>query len=562
MLISVRDLHKTYGAVTVLDAVTFVVNAGDRIGIVGANGAGKSTLLRLVTGEETADSGSITLAPDTAIGYLRQAVPATEGQTIDDLIHAAMAHLRTLETRMRALEQALATATGDELATLLGEYGSAAARFQDGGGYELDHRIDAVLAGMRIECLGRQRDVRSLSGGEKARVGLAALLLRAPDVLLLDEPTNHLDGATLEWLGGYLARYAGALLLVSHDRDFLQRTVNRIVAIDDSSHHLTCYAGSYDAYAEAIVAERARWEADYLAQQEEIHALRRRMRETGRQVAHNRPPHDGDKMAYNFFGERVQTTISRNVRAAEERLRRIEADPIARPPKPMVFNPRFAAAALRSRAVIALDRVGKQLGARTILREISATVAPDARIMLTGPNGAGKTTLLTLMAGLAPPDAGAVRLAPNAQLGYLRQEPALPDPTWTVLRAYGDALVGEEAQFIAGLIGHGFFRLEDLAKPVGALSAGQQRKLEIARLIAARPNALLLDEPTNYISLDVLEAFEAAILSFPGPVITVSHDRRFIQRFGGEVWELVAGRLVAHAAGSGVALTAAWEEVS
>jgi macrolide transport system ATP-binding/permease protein len=557
MLLSIQGLSRAYGSIAVLDAVSFVLNAGERVGVVGANGAGKSTLLRLLVGEDTPDAGVITSAPAAAIGYLPQSQPSERAdRTIAEAIRDAVGHLRQQEARMRELEAAMAAAVAeDKLPALLEEYGMVASRFQEGGGYELDHRIDAVLAGLRMDHLARTRRVASLSGGERARLGLAALLLRSPDVLLLDEPTNHLDIAALEWLEAYLARYTGGVLVVSHDRQFLDRTVNRIFEIDDNSHQLKRYEGDYSAYAQAKLAERAQWEEDYERQQEEIAALRRRMRETARLVGHpNRQPHDNDKFANHFFEERVQTTIQRNVRTAAELLRRIEADPIPKPPKPVRFNPRFDAQALRSSQVIHLADVRKRLGSREVLRGVSATVGPRARVVLTGPNGAGKTTLLRLILRLEVPDAGEARVAPGARLGYLPQEPALADLNQSVLQAYSQGLVGYEATFVAGLIGHGFFRLEDLDKSVGHLSSGQRRKLEIARLIAAEPNVLLLDEPTNYVSLDVLEAFETAVRAFPGPIVAVSHDRWFIQRFGGEVWELANGTLTRHAAGSAVSL--------
>lgn len=559
MLLSVHNLSKSYGAITVLADIAFVIGANERAGVVGANGAGKSTLLRILAGQEAPDAGAVTTTPGVEVGYLPQAIPDHAGQTIDNLIVTALGHLRRLEERMRALEAAMAGATEAQLPTMLEEYGQVSTRFQDGGGYEMEHRIDTVLAGLRLASLPRSREVRSLSGGEKARIGLAALLLRSPDLLLLDEPTNHLDAMTLDWLESYLAGYRGAVVVVSHDRQFLDRAVNRIFEIDEHRHGLTVYEGNYTAYARTKVAERERWEEEYERQREEISELRQRMRVTARQVGHNRQPKDSFKVAYNAGAERVATAISRNVRSAEERLRQIEAEAVPKPPKPMRFNPRFTADAPQSRVMIGLAHISKHLGGRCILRDVNASVGPRARIVLVGPNGAGKTTLLRLIMGLETPDAGEVRIAPSAEIGYLPQDPMLPDLDRTVLAAYADGLVGQESNFVAGLIGHGFFRLEDMAKTVSQLSSGQRRKLEIARLVARRPNVLALDEPTNFVSLDVLEAFEAAVLAFPGPLIVVSHDRWFIQRFGGEVWELSDGTLTQHAAGSRVALGSTWD---
>ncbi|HET9999684.1 MAG TPA: ABC-F family ATP-binding cassette domain-containing protein [Ktedonobacteraceae bacterium] len=542
-MLFVRNLSKAFGAITVLEDISFVINAGDRVGIVGSNGVGKTTLLSILVGQESIDAGSFSFAPSTEIGYLPQTTPEFYGRTMQDLILESLGNLRQLEERMRALESAMSAAPGERLAALMEEYDLVSTRFQDRGGYDIDHQIDAILDGLRISYIARDREMQTLSGGEKARVGLATLLLRSPDLLLLDEPTNHLDVASLEWLESYLSHYKGAALLVSHDRQFLNRAVNQIFEIDEHNHHLKKYEGNYDAYVLAKAAERAKWEEEYERQQEEIKELRKRIRETGRNVAHNRAPRDGDKMAYDFFGGRVQNTISRNVRAAEEQLRRIEEDPVAKPPSLMQVNAFFNTQPLQSESVINVSHITKCWGAQCVLRDASISVSSRARILLFAPNGAGKTTLLKLIMGLEQPDGGSINIVESARIGYLPQDPQL-DMKKTVIDSYRYGQVGYEGEFIGRLIGYGLFRLEDMHKKVGQLSLGQRRKLEIARLMAAGPNALLLDEPTNYISLDVLEAFESAMLDFPGPIIAVSHDRWFIQRFAGTLWTLADGKIV------------------
>ncbi len=541
-MLAVRHLCKSYGAITVLDDISFIVNSNDRIGVVGSNGVGKTTLLNILVGQESTDSGSFLFNPNTEVGYLPQATPEFSGHTMQDLILESLGNLRQLEERMRKLESAMSTANDEQLAGLMDEYEQVSSRFQDRGGYELDYRIDTILEGLRIAYLPRDREMQTLSGGEKARVGLAILLLRSPDLLLLDEPTNHLDFASLEWLEFYLSNYKGAILLVSHDRQFLNRTVNQIFEIDEHAHHLKKYDGNYDAYVLAKAAERATWEEDYERQQEEIKELRKRMRETARNVAHNRPPTDNDKTAYNFFGGRVQNTISRGVRAAEEQLRCIEADPIPKPPKLMQVSSSFNIEPLQAEVVVRVSNLTKCWDETCILDDVNFTIASGARILLFGPNGAGKTTLLKMLIGIEMPDKGEIRIVDSARIGYLPQDPQM-DLDKTVIETYRYGQVGYEGEFVGRLIGYGLFSLEDMQKKVGQLSIGQRRKLEIARLMADGPNVLLLDEPTNYISLDVLEAFEAAIVTFPGPVIAVSHDRWFMQRFGGKMWELVNGKI-------------------
>src|SRR6266699_644711 len=543
MLLSVHNLSKEYGVITVLNNVSFIINSNDRVGIVGMNGAGKTTLLRILVGQETMDDGKISFAPSLEVGYLPQTTPDFYGRTIQDLILESLGNLRQLEEHMRQVEASMAIASEDQLPALLAEYDQLSTKFQDRGGYDLDYKIDTILTGLQLAYLPREQAVDTLSGGEKERIGLATLLLRSPDLLLLDEPTNHLDVASLEWLESYLAHYKGAILLVSHDRQFLNRAVNQIFEIDEHAHHLKKYEGNYDAYVQARAAERAKWEEDYERQQEEIKELRKRMRETGRNVAHNRPPKDGDKMAYDFFGGRVQHTISRNVQAAEEQLQRIEADPILKPPRLMQVNSFFNSEPLQSEVVISASHLSLGYGETRVLSGVNFTLSSRARILLFGPNGAGKTTLLKIIMGLEKPDEGEVSVVESARIGYLPQDPQM-DLSKTVIDSYRYGQVGYESEFVGRLIGYGLFRLEDMQKRVGQLSIGQRRKLEIARLMAEGPNVLLLDEPTNYISLDVLEAFEAAIVTFPGPVIAVSHDRWFMQRFGGKMWELVQGKII------------------
>ncbi len=544
MLLSVRNLSKSHGVVTVLQNVSFVVNAQERIGIVGSNGVGKTTLLKVLIGQEDHDSGTINYGTSVEFGYLSQTTPDFYGRTIEDLIMESVGNLRQLEERMHQLEAALANADEATLPTLLEEYTLVVTRFQDRGGYELDYKIDSILAGLHIDYLPRTQEMQKLSGGEKARVGLATLLLRSPELLLLDEPTNHLDFASMEWLESYLASYNGASLIVSHDRQFLNRAINQIFEIDEYEHHLKRYEGNYDAFVATKAAERAKWEADYERQQEEMQELRKRIKVTGRQIGHtNRAPRDNDKFARYFFGQNVDAAVSRNIKAAEEQLRRIEADPIPPPPALLQVNSHFSGTGIASQMVLNIADLSKSWDGRIVLDHINMVLPAQARIILIGPNGAGKTTLFRTIMGLEQPDSGEVHVVGSARIGYLPQEPALLDRDTTVIERYRYGQVGYEGEFIGRLLGYGFFKLEDMHKKVGQLSVGQQRKLEIACLMAAQPNVLLLDEPTNYISLDVLEAFEAAVLAFPGPVIAISHDRWFIQRFGGEQWTLEDGHL-------------------
>ncbi|HYI16051.1 MAG TPA: ATP-binding cassette domain-containing protein, partial [Thermomicrobiales bacterium] len=336
----------------------------------------------------------------------------------------------------------------------------------------------------------------------------------------------------------------------SHDRHFLNGIVTRIVEIDEHTRATKEYAGNYDAYLIERQRQREQWELDYAEQQDEIKELKRAIRLSAHNVGHRRPARDNDKSLYDFKGGRVANAISRNVRSAEERLRRIEADPIPKPPSEMRIAPDFNPDELKSENVIVASGVTKAFGATPVLDCISFTLGPRDRVVIVGPNGAGKSTLLDILAGRATADSGTVTHASGARLGYLDQDGRGLDPNGTVLATYRDGLIGYEDEFISDLFRHGLFTLDDLDKRVSELSAGQRRKLQLARLMAERANVLLLDEPTNHLAFDILEAFEAALIDYPGPILAVSHDRWFIQRFGasgGQVWELRNGHLIPHA---------------
>lgn len=528
MLLTCRDVAVSYGITTVLHNISFTLNPAERMGLVGANGVGKSTLLKLIAQEIQPDAGEISVLGGVEVGYLPQEPALHTGGTLQTLFDDALAQTRQLAAQMATLEAQMAAPNAD-LPALFEAYDALTLQYQLAGGYDAETRLETVLNGLGVAHLARHRTLDTLSGGERARVALAAMLVRAPALLLLDEPTNHIDAHTRDWLEQTLMSYNGGLLVISHDRAFLNRTVNRILEIDEHTRSAKLYTGNYDAYAHTKRQQRQRWEQDYAAQQEEMHMLRRLIKGKAQPTPkRNIKTSDPDKFIKHFKNATADKTHARDLNAAEEKLRRLEADAIPRPPKPLQISPELDPTELRGKFPVQVHEVCKAYGEQRVLAGISLTVGAGERWVITGENGSGKSTLLQLIAGEAQPDSGTVMLAPSVRLGYLPQVDTLP-VGGTLIETYSAGLAGTYEEHKAALIGSGFFTYAELGTPAASLSAGQRRKVQLARLMAARANVLLLDEPTNHISFDVLEGFEAALQAFGGTVIAVSHDRRFLQ---------------------------------
>jgi macrolide transport system ATP-binding/permease protein len=528
----------------VLRDASFVLNAGEKIGLVGENGVGKSTLLRIIAGEASQDTGEVVVPRGITLGYLSQASPIVPGQTVAGLLASSNRLLDEAAKEMRRLEAELAMASAVDYDRKLAEYGDVSDSFDRLGGYDLERRTQLVLEGLGLAGVSRDRDAATLSGGEKRRLALAALLLGSPDVLLLDEPTNHLDFSALGWLESYVAQYPGSAIIISHDRRFLNVIVQRIFELSAHSRELKQYAGNYDAFLAARRRERLQWEEDFERQQEEISALRAALRTSAYQSGAYRPRSDNDKFSKGYFAGRAQSATSRQLRSTEERLRRIEESAIPKPPEQLRINPRFDAQTAGSMTPIRAIGIASCYDDRNLFSDVNLELRQDSRVVLTGPNGSGKTTLIKILAGIRSPDRGSVQRAPGVVVGYLDQEQDTLANDQTVLAAYRADLVGYEADLTADLMKFGLFAIEDLNKSLAQLSVGQKRKLQIARLIATRANVLLLDEPTNHIHFDILDELEKALEAFGGPVLAVSHDRWFIDRFAREVWELRDGNLM------------------
>lgn len=579
-ILSIEQGSKSFGERVVLESISLSLAYGDRVGLVGANGSGKSTLLKILAGEMELSLGTVLLAPSIPLGYLPQAFEPKGHLTITALLEDATREIQEMHVAINRLTNLMTRLSDDAhaLERVLSEYGDLQARFEHRGGYDLPHRVDAVLQGLRLASIDRDRPVSSLSGGERVRLGLAAVLIQSPDLLLLDEPTNHLDREALAWIEQYLAAYSGALMVVSHDRLFLNLTVNQIIEIDEYSHRAKRYSGNYDMYQHQKTLERAQWQERYATQQAQIQELKQRIQTAHQHVGHNRPPKDNNKMAYKGHRAKVERTVGRNIQSAEVELMRIQANAVPRPPKPLCFDANFDCVASHHSVAVTCSDVSYVLAnGRHLFEEVRFTLGRSERMLIVGPNGAGKTTLLNVVAGVRTPSTGIVFRPAGTRVGYVPQDLIWSDPGQTVLEEFRSGLVkkgyrrsvelsshqtawsvnGDEQSIqersriheesreaaVAQLLSYQLFRYEEFNLPCATLSPGQHRKLRIAKLMVSGANLLVLDEPTNHLSFAILEEFERALSVFPGAIVAVSHDRRFIERFQGDVWTLNSGRL-------------------
>ncbi len=545
-MLHVLNLSKSYGAETVLADVSFTINPGERAGLVGPNGSGKTTLLRLVAGLEPPDSGQVRFdPPGLSRGYLTQALVFAEGETIA----AALARLTAEHSRAWADMQAVAAAMAanpDDLPAFTVAYAEAEARFEAAGGYALEARLEAILAGLNLADIPRDLPVAKLSGGQKTRLGLAGLLIQQPRLLLLDEPTNHLDLDALAWLEGWLAAYDGAALIVSHDRAFLDATTTRTLALDPASHTLHDFPGNYTFYTTTLARETEQQRQAYSDQQEEILRLQntaRHLRGLAKFKRGGKTDRDNDKFARHFFAGRSVGTMGR-AKQIEQRLERLLTEErVNKPGRQWQLKLNFGGDGSGARQVLSLENVSMAFGERRLFSDVNQTLRHGQRVVLIGPNGEGKTTLLRLITGELTPASGQVRLGAGVKPGYFAQEQERLDPASTpydAIRAAAETMTQTE---IRSFLHFFLFAGDDAFIPIASLSYGERARLMLALLVAQGCNFLLLDEPVNHLDIPSRERFEEALLHFPGTILAVAHDRAFIHRVATDVWELRAGQV-------------------
>jgi ATP-binding cassette subfamily F protein 3 len=522
----ITDVTKSYGAELILQGVSFRVDARDRIGLVGPNGAGKSTLLNLLAGRLEPDAGEIAYAQGTIVGYLPQVAEFKPHHTLYEEMLASLEHIHLWEREMADLAASMSDpgvlADGDRYSAILERYADLQARFEHAGGYTLDQRVQQVLDGLGFSREQQSAPAEHLSGGQQTRAALGKLLLQEPELLLLDEPTNHLDLAALEWLEGYLNAWQGAVIVVSHDRYFLDRVTERTIEVD--RHRAEVYPGNYTKFIQLRAEKLERWAKDYEEQQEYI----ARTEEFVRRYK---------------AGQR-----SKEARGRQKMLDKLER--IERPPIAGKLKFHMGAQIESGQIVLTTDKLvvgfaASARGADVRVRVADMQVERGERIGLIGPNGGGKTTLLRTLIGQIEPLEGRAVLGHNVQIGYYAQTHDHLNPRATLLDEIRNAShLSEEGA--RSYLGRFLFSGDDVFKPVGALSGGERSRLALAKLTLQGANFLVLDEPTNHLDLPARQVLEEVLATYAGTLIFVSHDRYFVDALATTVWMLENGAITSY----------------
>jgi len=527
-MLQVHNIGKVYGNKTILEGVTFILNPGERIALVGPNGGGKSTLMRIIAGLEHPDSGSVSVNGNT--GYLPQGWQVEPGTTIADVLR--MGEYGEAREAMRRIELAMSEPDAD-LDVLMQAYAEASAVFESLGGYVLESLFEEVLARLDLADLDQSTPVEQLSGGQQTRLGLARLLITAPDVLLLDEPTNHLDMDALEWLESFLAAYEGAVLIASHDRTFINRTANAILELDAETHLAKVYHGNYDDYVETKEQELEHQWQQWTDQVAEDRRLRDAYRRIEAQAEHfqNISKHDFQRGKAKVL---MQKAMAQKTRLTKQ----LDGERIDKPKSGWTLKVAFGEMPRPGADVLRIEEAGHTYDGETwLFREVDLMLRHGDRVVLLGPNGSGKSTLLKAIMGQLELAEGSIRLGANVHIGYLPQQQETLDPhtdPLTLMRSIKPIGEAEARQFLHQFL----FSGDDVFIPVGDLSYGQRSRLLLAKMIAQGANVLILDEPMNHLDLPSREEFEQALMAFPGAVLAVSHDREFVERFATSAWKM------------------------
>mgnify|MGYP004453260605 FL=1 len=520
MILQCSHISKSFATDVVLNDVSFHINDNEKAAIVGVNGSGKSTLLKIIVGKESYDSGDIIIKKDATVGYLAQNQEFESGESIIDEMQTAKPEVKILEKKMHELSEKMNNASGDELDALIKQYDNARHRFEQLDGYSYESEINGVLKGLGFEDNDFSKPISKLSGGQKTRVALAKMLLQAPDLIILDEPTNHLDMNSIHWLEGYLNSYKGAVLIVAHDRYFLDKIVTKVVELRQT--HSTVFSGNYSDYStkrqallDSLMKQYMNQQAEIKHQEEVITKLRSFNREKSIKRAESR-----QKMLDKM--DRIEKPIEENTQMH------------------LLFTPKIQS----GNDVLTIKNLSKSFGEHSLFSDIAFEVKRGEKVAIIGDNGTGKTTILKMINKMLAPDTGSITLGTNVQIAYYDQEHQVLHMEKTLFEEIQDTYPTMTNTQIRNMLAAFLFTDDDVFKKIKNLSGGERGRVSLAKLMLSDANFLILDEPTNHLDIDSKEILENAINNFDGTVLYVSHDRFFINKTATRILDLTRHQIV------------------
>lgn len=520
MILNATNISKSFGSNEIIKDATFLVNEHEKVAIVGVNGAGKTTLLKILTGEESADSGSITLAKDAKLGYLRQINNVDSALSIIDELYTVIEPILNMEKRMSQMQEDMKHLTGSELEELYSSYTALTHSYELMDGYAAKSRVVGILKGLGFEEIDFDRKINTLSGGQKTRVFLAKLLLEEPDIILLDEPTNHLDLRSIEWLESYLLNYKGAVIIVSHDRYFLDKIVSKVIDIENGNVQM--YLGNYTDFSNKKQMLLDAKMKEYLNQQQEI------------------------KHQEAVITKLKQFNREKSIKRAESRQKQLEKIERVEAPQTYSENMRLSLDISKEsgKDVLTVHNLSKSFDHKKLFWDINFEIKRGERVAIIGDNGTGKTTLLKIINGLLNPDTGEVIYGSNVSVAYYDQEHQVLHMDKTLFDELSDTYPEMTNTQIRNILAAFLFTGEDVYKKIADLSGGERGRVSLVKLMLSKANFLLLDEPTNHLDIVSKDVLENALNNFPGTVCYVSHDRYFINKTATRILDLTENRLL------------------
>lgn len=520
MILSCNNISKSFGTDIIIKSCSFNIEDHEKAAIVGINGAGKSTLLKIITGEEPADTGIVTLAKDKTLGYLAQQQDLQSDRSIYDEFLSVKQYILDMESELRRIEAAMNSASGDELEALMNRYTNLNHEFEMNNGYAYKSEITGVLKGLGFTEEDFSLHVNTLSGGQKTRVSLGKLLLSKPDIIMLDEPTNHLDMESISWLENYLLNYNGAVLIVAHDRYFLDKIVSKVIEIDNGD--CTVFSGNYTDYASKKAILRNMKLKEYLNQQRDI------------------------KHQEEVIAKLKQFNREKSIKRAESREKMLDKMEVVDKPVELnaKMNIQLEPSVVSGNDVLTVTDLTKSFDGNTLFNNINFDIKRGERVALIGNNGTGKTTILKLINGIIQPDSGSIYLGAKVAIGYYDQEHHVLDPDKTLFQEIQDAYPDLNNTQIRNTLAAFLFTDDDVFKYIRDLSGGERGRVSLAKLMLSNANLLILDEPTNHLDIVSKEILENALNSYTGTVLYVSHDRYFINATATRIIELTNQNIV------------------